>query len=132
MSIFGGESHKSMKTSKQIIGAGGEQEAANYLSGLGCEILGRNIRTLHGEIDLVAQLGEIICFDEVRTLSPSRFAHPEQTITHGKQSQLLAAVEDYAQNHEIDHWKIDAVAVEGKPGNQPTIPHFENIVGRNE
>jgi putative endonuclease len=119
-----------MRTSKQTTGAWGELEAANYLSGLGYEILGRNVRTHHGEIDLVAQLGEITCFVEVRTLSSSRFAHPEESITRVKQSHMLAAVEDYTQTHDIDHWQIDAVAVEGSPGVKPIITHFENVVGR--
>jgi putative endonuclease len=70
-----------MNMRKQVIDAWGEREAANYLSGLGYEILGRNIRTQHGEIDLLARPGEISCFDEVRTLSASRFGHPEETIS---------------------------------------------------
>jgi putative endonuclease len=121
-----------VNTRKQAIGAWGEQEAANYLSGLGYEIPGRNIRTQHGEIDLIAQLGEITCFVEVRTLSSSRFAHPEETITRRKQTHMLEAVKDYTQSHEIDCWQIDAVAVEGKPGDRPAITHFENVIGRNE
>jgi putative endonuclease len=119
-----------MKTKKQATGAWGEKEAANYLSGQGYEIIGRNVRTPHGEIDLVAQLGDITCFVEVRTLSSNRFAHPEETITHAKQSHMLAAVEEYTQSHDIDYWQIDAVAVEGKPGAKPTITHFENVIGK--
>jgi hypothetical protein len=45
---------------------------------------------------------------------------------------MLEAVKDYTQSHEIDYWQIDAVAVEGKPGDKPTITHFENDTGRNE
>jgi putative endonuclease len=131
MNTFG-DLHNFMRTSKQTTGAWSEQEAAHYLSGLGYEILGRNVRTPHGEIDLVAKLGNITCFVEVRTLSSSRFAHPEETITRGKQSHMLTAVEEYTQAHEIDQWQIDAIAVEGKPGYQSIITHFENVVGRND
>lgn len=121
-----------MTTSKQVVGAWGEQEAANYLAGLGYEILERNVRTRHGEIDLVTRLEGVTIFVEVRTLSSNRFAHPEETITRRKQSHMLSAVEDYTQIHEIDHWQIDAIAVEGRPGSKSISTHFENVVGKNE
>jgi putative endonuclease len=118
-----------MKTKKQSIGAWGEEEAANYLSSLGYEIIGRNIRTQHGEIDIVAQSGDVIIFVEVRTLTSSRIAHPEETITAKKRMSMLAAAEDNAQLHEIHHWQIDAIAVEGKQTEKPIITHFENVIG---
>jgi hypothetical protein len=40
---------------------------------------------------------------------------------------MLAAAEDYTLLHGVDHWQIDAIAVEGKPGEQPVINHFENV-----
>ena len=117
-----------MTNRKQTIGAWGEEAASAYLSDQGYEILGRNIRTPHGEIDLVARLGEVIIFVEVRTRTSSRFARPEESITPRKQSHMLAAAEDYTQLHAVDHWQIDAIAVEGKPGEQPMINHFENVI----
>ena len=118
-----------MKTRKQSIGAWGEEEAANYVSSLGYEIIGRNIHTRHGEIDIVAQSGDVIFFIEVRTLTSSRIAYPEETITAKKRKSMLAAAEDYAQLHEILHWQIDAIAVEGKRTKKPIITHFENVIG---
>jgi hypothetical protein len=41
---------------------------------------------------------------------------------------MPAAVEDYTQLPGIDHWQIDAIAVEGKPGSKPLITHFENVL----
>jgi putative endonuclease len=118
-----------MTNKKQAIGAWGEAAAATYLSDRGYEILGRNVRTPHGEIDLVARLGEVIIFVEVRTLTSSRFAHPEESITRRKQSHMLATAEDYIQLHVVDHWQFNAIAVEGRPGEQPVINHFENVIG---
>lgn len=118
-----------MKTKKQITGSWGENAAADYLKERGFEILGKNVRTPHGEIDLVAKLDDVVIFVEVRTRTSSRFARPEESINQRKQSHMLAAAEDYTQLHEIDHWQIDAIAVEGKPGEQPVITHFENVIG---
>jgi putative endonuclease len=117
-----------MKTSRQTIGDWGEQQAAEYLRREGYEILGKNVRTPHGEIDLVAKLGDVTCFVEVRTLSSSRLARPEETINRRKKSHMMTAVEEFTQSHDIDHWQIDAISVEGRPGSQPVITHFENVL----
>ena len=116
-----------MTTRKQHVGQWGEQVAAEYLSGQGYKIIGRNIRTPRGEIDLVVESGGVTIFVEVRTLSSSRMALPEETITHHKRSRMLAA-EDYSGLHGIQNWQIDAISVEGKPGSTPTITHFENVL----
>jgi len=117
-----------MTNRKQTIGAWGEEAASAYLSEQGYEILGRNIRTPHGEIDLVARLGEAIIFVEVRTWTSSLFARLEESITPRKQSHMLAAAKDYTLLHGVDYWQIDGIAVEGKPGKQPVINHFENVI----
>jgi putative endonuclease len=124
-----GKPYHKMSTKKQQIGKWGENEAADFLSNHGYEIIARNVRTLRGEIDLVVKLEDVTVFVEVRILTSSRIAHPEETITRRKQSHMLAAVEDYTQLHAIDHWQIDAIAVEGKPGSKPLITHFENVLG---
>lgn len=118
-----------MSTKKQRIGEWGENEASGYLSNLGYEIIARNVRTPRGEIDIIAKSDDVTIFVEVRTLTSNRIAHPEETITRQKQSHMLAAVEDYTQSRGIDHWQIDAIAVEGKPGSIPLITHFENVLG---
>lgn len=124
-----GESVHKMSTRNQHVGAWGENEAADFLSKLGYEIITRNVRTPRGEIDIIVKSDEVIIFVEVRTLTSSRIAHPEETITRRKQSRMLAAVEDYTQLHGIDHWQIDAISIEGKPGSKPLITHFENVLG---
>ena len=45
----------------------GEDAAAEHLRRLGLEILGRNVRTAAGEIDLIAADGATIAFVEVKT-----------------------------------------------------------------
>jgi len=116
-------------STKKKIGEWGENEASDFLSNLGYEIIARNVRTPRGEIDILAKSDDVTIFVEVRTLTSNRIAHPEETITRQKQSHMMAAVEDYIQLHGIDHWQIDAIAVEGKPGSKPPITHFENVLG---
>lgn len=112
----------------QRIGQWGEDVAAEYLIGRGCEILARNVRTPYGEIDILANQGDVTIFVEVKTLTASKDFFPEHNITPRKREHMLAAADHYAAEHEIDHWQIDVISVEGKPGSKPRITHFENAV----
>ena len=116
-------------STKEKIGEWGENEASDFLSNIGYEIIDRNVRTPRGEIDILAKSDEVTIFVEVRTLTSNRIAHLEETSTRQKQSHMKAAVEDYIQWQGIDQWQIDAIAVEGKPGSKPLITHFENVLG---
>ncbi len=110
------------------IGAWGEHTAVNYLKGLGYVITACNIRTPVGEIDIIAQQDEITIFVEVKTRTSAALGLPEESVTPRKRAHLRAAAEYYAAENEIDHWQVDIIAVEGKPGTTPRITHFENAI----
>ena len=112
----------------QRIGMWGEQVAADYLIQLGFEILNRNVRTPYGEIDIVARQGEITLFIEVKTRSSNKMGLPEESITPRKRQHMISAAEYYAAESEIDHWQIDVVSIEGRPGASPKITYFENAI----
>ncbi len=117
-----------LSTHNRQIGQWGENAAADYLIAQGYELVGRNVRTHYGEIDLIARRGEIAIFVEVKTRTSASFGPPEVAVSARKQQHMLAAAEEYAAEHEIDHWQIDVISVEGRPGTKPTITHFENAV----
>ena len=72
---------------------------------------------------------DITIFVEVKTLYiKQKLVFPEQIVTVRKQVHMLACAEHYAAEHEIDHWQIDVIAVEGKVGLEPKITHFENAI----
>jgi len=112
----------------QRIGKWGEDTAADYLTQRGYEIIARNIRTPYGEIDIIAKQNDITIFVEVKTRTSNTMGLPEEAITSRKRQHMLAAADQYAAEHEIDHWQIDVVAIEGKPGSKPTITYFENAI----
>ena len=112
----------------QRIGKWGEEIAAEFLAHRGCEIVARNARTPYGEIDIVARQGDVILFAEVKTRTSNKMGLPEESITPRKREHMLAAAEQYAAEHEINHWQIDVISVEGKPGSAPHITHFENAL----
>jgi len=112
----------------QRIGKWGEDTAAEYLTQRGYEIMARNVRTPYGEIDIVTGQGDITIFVEVKTRTSNKMGLPEESITPRKREHMLAAADHYAAEHEIDHWQIDVLAIEGKPGSNPKITYFENAI----
>jgi putative endonuclease len=114
-------------TRNQSIGRWGEAAAADYLCAHGYEITGRNIRTPYGEIDLVACKHGLLVFVEVKARTGASFGPPEVAVTPRKQAHMLACAEHYAQQNEIDHWRIDVIAVTRTRGITE-IMHFENAI----
>ena len=114
-------------THNQKIGRWGEQAAIDYLKNHGYQILDKNARTPYGEIDIVASLGDVTVFVEVKTRTTRSFGLPEQALTARKLDHMTASAAFYASERGIDHWQLDAIAVEGIPGVTPRIEHFENV-----
>jgi putative endonuclease len=113
---------------KKEIGAWGEGIASDWLVERSYQIIAHNVHTPYGEIDIIAQQGDVTIFVEVKTLTSSANFFPETNITPTKQQHMQNAAQHYAAEHEIDHWQIDAISVEGKPGSIPVITHFENVI----
>lgn len=116
-----------MKHNQQI-GKWGEETAAAYLTQKGCENVGQNIRTPYGEIDIVARQGDVTIFVEVKTRTSNTMGLPEESITPRKREHMIACAEHYASEHDLDHWQIDVISIEGKPGSTPKITYFENAI----
>ena len=117
-----------MSGRNQMIGGWGEKAAAKFLEERGYKVIARNVRTPYGEIDIIIEKDGFTTFFEVKARTSNSLGPPEISVTARKQEHMLAAAEHYAQENEIDHWQIDVVAVEGKPGKQPVITHFENAI----
>lgn len=112
----------------QRIGKWGEDLAAEHLVQRGQEIIARNVRTPYGEIDIITSQGSVTIFIEVKTRTSNKMGLPEESITMRKREHMLATADHYAAEHEIDHWQIDVIAIEGKPGSEPKITYFENAI----
>lgn len=76
-------------------GRSAEALAADFLRGRGLAIVERNLRSRHGEIDLVARDGATIVFVEVRLRRPGRHGGAAESITAAKRSRLVAAAREY-------------------------------------
>jgi putative endonuclease len=123
---------------KQRVGSWGEAVAASFLENRGYRILARNVRTGAGEIDLIArQLGRggtgCLVFVEVKTRTGPGFGLPEEAVDLRKLEHVFHSAEKYLEEHSElcgEDWRIDVIAIQGRPGARVEdmhIEHFENI-----
>jgi putative endonuclease len=112
------------------IGRWGEQIARDYLVHSGYTMIGSNIRTPYGEIDLLLEKAGALHFVEVKTRTSTAAGNPETGITRNKFKHIMDSAQSYLQENRSAEqlWQIDVVAVLGKPGAEsPQIVHFENV-----
>ena len=113
---------------QQRVGRWGEQAAADHLEKQGYQILARNVRTAHGEVDVIARQQNVLVFVEVKTRSSNRYGYPEYSVSPKKRMHLLSSAEKYILEHpEFQTWRVDVIAVEGESGDAKIV-HFENVV----
>lgn len=112
----------------QNIGKIGEDLAANFLVKKGYQIIERNYRFSHGEIDIVAQLNETLVFVEVKTRNNLEYGEPEYAITKNKQRQIRKMAELYLYDKNISDTdcRIDVIAILLKKKTEYKINHIEN------
>lgn len=119
-----------MANQKRALGSWGEQLAAEFLQKQGYKIVERNVRSDHGEIDLLARNGDVLVFVEVKARSSAEYGNPEEAVTAAKQQHMVDSALDYLQAHpQFDgDWRIDVISVTRVPGKAPEILHFENAI----
>ena len=114
-----------MSTVRQRLGDLGEQAAEDLLAQRGYRIVARKHRCPRGEVDLVAEQGDLLVFVEVRTRATAAFGAPEETVGDRKQQRLVRAARDF-----LARWRgpprgarFDVVAVVDDPSG-PRLTHF--------
>lgn len=78
-------------TERQRRGALAEERAAQLLQQAGYRILLRNFRCRGGELDIVAQRGQLLLIAEVRLRGSNAFGGAAQSITAAKRRRVLFA-----------------------------------------
>ena len=114
-------------TVRQKLGALGEQQAAAFFEGQGYRIVAQNHRCRRGEVDLIAERGDLLVFVEVRTRASAAFGGPEETVGAAKQRRVVAAARDWLARRRGPERgvRFDVVAVTDGPRGA-SLQHFEN------
>jgi putative endonuclease len=98
--------------SNKEIGNFGENRAISHLSELGFEIMHRNWRYKHLEIDIIASKDKLLHIIEVKTRSSIEFGYPEQFIKPQKMQFLKNAAAHFQyQNPEWKYLQFDVVSI---------------------
>ncbi|MBE5780606.1 MAG: YraN family protein [Clostridiales bacterium] len=83
-------------------GKTGEVLAEAYLLKQGYEILRRRYRCQWGENDIIAKLGETLCFVEVKARKSTRYGYGAEAVTLKKMRSAILAAQSYLQLHPYD------------------------------
>ena len=107
-------------------GKWGEELAALYLTRLGYNIMERNWRSGHREIDIIALDPDkyTIVFVEVKTRSSDTLTQPEDAVDHDKTRNLGIAASHYATANDLtNRLRFDIVSVIGHNAQDAVIRH---------
>ena len=100
------------------VGQWGEQTAALHLVHQDYQILERNWRFRHLEIDIIAEyLGEIV-FVEVKTRSGGDFREARAAVDFYKRKHIMDAAQAYLRQNRLDNtWRYDVITIIGNAGH---------------
>lgn len=118
---------KPQPPARQRLGAEGERRACVALVAAGYEVLERNARVAHDELDIVARHGEAWVFVEVKTRRGTGYGAPDEAVTPRKQEKLMRAAQAWLEAHGVHdpEWRFDVVSVRFRDG---AVPEVEIIV----
>lgn len=110
------------------LGKAGEDAAVDYLVRKGYRIVERNFRFERGEIDIVAEDGNVLVFVEVKMRRSLAFGEPEDAVSPAKRRQILRVAQGYLMQRSIDdrECRFDVITVRSDK-NHITLEHFPNI-----
>ena len=104
----------------------GEELAVRYLTGKGYEILERNWRNRHKEIDIIAKDGKELVIVEVKARQTDVYGEPDIAVTKQKQRCLISAANSYIFRNHLDiETRFDIISIVFKNG-EPVIEHIED------
>ena len=125
------------KNPKQEIGVLGEEIAVSFLKDKGFSVISRNYRKKYGEIDIIAEKGNILHFIEVKTLAEAcggltSAIAPEEKVDFLKQRKIIKMAESWLMEKKIPFtakWQIDVIAIQiDLDSKKAKIRFFENAV----
>lgn len=119
-----------MKSSKSELGKRGEELALEYLTANGYQLVKKNYRFGHGEIDLIVKdlSRNVLVFVEVKARYNLELGDPAYAINKKKISQLKKIAELYLYENNIKEvdCRFDVITILFDEPENPKIEHYEN------
>lgn len=110
------------------LGKFGEDCAAKFLEAAGYTIVARNFRIRSAEIDIIAQIDNVIVFVEVKARSNIRHGLPVEAVNLRKQKKIIEAAGIFLQDEKYCDCacRFDVVEVYLRDEQVEQINHIEN------
>ncbi len=119
-----------MLSRSAFVGTWGEEKATEYLKANGYTLLGRNVRPdKRDEIDIVARIGDILVFIEVKTRRCEEYGRPFMAVDKEKRHALNRAAAAFLRKAKFPNlfYRFDVIEVLGQPEKgEPVIRHLDN------
>ena len=110
------------------LGRWGEDTAAAYLEEKGYQIIERDWKSGHHDLDIVAMEGSTLVIVEVKTRRNRLFGDPEEAIDYKKRKSLQSAINHYIKSHRLgSSVRFDIISVVGMIGSKPEIDHIKDV-----
>lgn len=116
------------KTLAKRMGDLGEETAAEYLKVQGYKILFLNYHSLYGEVDIIAQRGEILAFIEVKTREEGSLLSGREAVSLSKQKKLIKTASCYMRDNKTDlQPRFDVFEIYFTGDKNPAVTQLEHI-----
>ena len=110
------------------LGKWGEDIAARFLEDEGYEILDRDWKSGHHDLDIVARDGQTLVIVEVKTRRNRLFGNPEESIDYKKRQSLQTAINHYVKSHATSRsLRFDVITIVSMIGSKPEIDHIKDV-----
>ena len=117
-----------MKKNHLETGTIGEELAVTYLLEKKFQILDRNWRCKHFEIDIIATHEKNLIFVEVKTRKTLNFGYPEESVNSAKMKRLKLAATVYHFNHPtFKRIQFNIISILILPNKPISVEMFEDV-----
>ncbi len=113
---------KQQTASKKSIGNSGEEKAAAFLLSSEYSIIERNFRTREGEIDIIAEKGDVLIFAEVKTLPSGGLETLAHELNLRKQKRIIKTAKYFLakyRQYSKDKIRFDVLVID--------MPGFDSV-----
>ncbi|WP_432565580.1 YraN family protein [Kineococcus sp. SYSU DK003] len=116
---------------KDAVGQYGERVAAQRLAEAGMDVLVRNWRCRHGEIDILARDGDCLVVCEVKTRRSTSAGTPAEAVTPDKVRRLGELAQEWLKTRpdvQPAAIRFDVVAVTPAPRGAAHVEHLRGVL----
>lgn len=117
-----------MRDPRRRLGDEGEGRAEAYLRQQGFRILGRNVRSPLGELDLVADDQGVLVFVEVKRRRTGTFGGAIEAVDARKRAKVIQLAAQYLAQHRIRNCacRFDVVLIQDDAESAEAVQHITN------